>query len=67
MLSKGIDIRLYYAILRVRLNEMTSPGLITSNHIITERHKAEDIVKRFGWRKVNQLVYKGVIYWEIIK
>ena len=46
---------------------MNNPKLITANHIITERHKAEDIVRRFGWRKVKQLVYKGVIYWEIIK
>ncbi len=47
---------------------MNNPKLVTPNHIITERHKAEGIVRHFEqWRKVGQLVYKGVIYWEIVR
>ena len=46
----------------------TNPRLITPNRIITERHKAEDIVKKGkGWRKVGQQVYKGVIFWEVVR
>ena len=46
---------------------MTNPRLITPTRIITERHKAEDIIKMRGWYKVRQLIYKGVIFWELRK
>ncbi len=47
---------------------MDNPRLITPNRIITERHKAEDIIKMGrGWRKIKHLVYKGIIFWEIVK
>ena len=42
------------------------PGLITPARIITERHKAEDIIK-MGWQKVDELTYKGITFWEIVK
>ena len=47
---------------------MNNPRMITPGHIITERHKAEDIIKRFGqWHKIRQFVYRGTIFWEIVK
>lgn len=47
---------------------MDNPRLITSNRIITERHKAEDIIKMGrGWRKVGQQVYKSIIFWELVR
>jgi len=48
--------------------EKQSPRLITPDRIITERHKAEDIIKmNRGWRKVGQQNYRGVTFWEIVK
>lgn len=48
--------------------EQQSPRLITSNRIITERHKAEDVIKmNRGWRKIGQQDYKGVTFWEIVR
>ena len=48
--------------------EAQSPRLITPNRIVTERHKAEDIIKMGrGWHKVGQRNYKGVTFWEIVR
>jgi hypothetical protein len=43
------------------------PRVITDKRIVTERHKAEDILKMgLGWKKTGYSYdYKGITYWEL--
>ena len=46
----------------------TNPRIITDNRIITERHKAIDIIRmNLGWHKVSEVSYKGITFWELVR
>lgn len=46
-----------------------NPLVVTSNRIVTERHKAEDILKMgLGWSKTKEECdYEGTTYWELTR